>query len=218
VRDWQALARAHLTGHGLPAHREADIFAEVAEHLEDVYARALHDGCSDEEATRLALAQVNDWNELARAVSRAEQGGDVMSDDGRRVLVPGLASMIAATGMSFGAVPLLPPEWWTSEQAAVHIALTGLLLAPYLACGAAATWWSRRAGGSIRQRLLACVFPLSLNVAIVAGATGFETRFSPGRFPEIPLGVILAFVVAPGIALALGALPFLRDRSMLHRG
>ena len=166
---------------------------------------------------RQTLAQVKDWPELARALERAERGGWPMSDDARAVLVPGLLSMIAATTMTCGAILALPIEWWTSGNAAVHVGVGALWLTPYVACGAGAAWWSRRAGGSIRQRRLACAFPLLLNATMVMAAMGLEAR-RQHQLPELQLRLIAVAVVVPAFALTMGGLPFLRDRAAVHNG
>ena len=47
------------------------IRAELAGHLEDAYADAVRRGCDDEDAAACALAQVDDWTQLAGAIRDA---------------------------------------------------------------------------------------------------------------------------------------------------
>jgi hypothetical protein len=94
--------------------------------------------------------------------------------------------------------------------------MTALWLSSYLAFGAIGAFWSRRAGGSVRARLLAGVFPLALHLAIIVPTMTVsmltEGRMHPEHLrPNFQLGVLLVFVVIPGAALAIGTLPFLRD-------
>src|SRR6187549_1510443 len=73
MRDWQAYVRSHLT---LPAHspeRHARIVRELAAQLEDFYRDAIAGGLTEAEADGHARSQINDWDRIARDVSRADR-------------------------------------------------------------------------------------------------------------------------------------------------
>ncbi len=101
-------------------------------------------------------------------------------------------------------------------RASLKVAIGSLVLVGYLGLGALGAGWSRYSGGSTRRRLLAGLFPLALHLAVVVPAIliGIAAqRQIPSQFPpNFQPGVLLALVVAPGIALAIGTLPFLKDR------
>jgi nitrate/nitrite transporter NarK len=85
--------------------------------------------------------------------------------------------------------------------------MTAGLLLSYLAFGALGASLSRRAGGGIAARLAAGIFPLALHVSVfvtvvVAAMLGDRRN---------QLRAALIFIVIPGVALAVGTLPFLRD-------
>jgi len=79
--------------------------------------------------------------------------------------------------------------------------------------GALAGWWSRRAGGAVRERLQAALLP-SLAMTILFTtlffvALVFERHHPLGWMLVAWLVMLLAWAVLPGVGLLLGALPFL---------
>ncbi|HEX5886864.1 MAG TPA: permease prefix domain 1-containing protein, partial [Pyrinomonadaceae bacterium] len=52
--EWKEEVRKRLSGLKLPPAQEAEIVEELAQHLEDVYERALRGGASEFEARRAA--------------------------------------------------------------------------------------------------------------------------------------------------------------------
>ena len=95
------MVRARLTALGL--EHEAEIHAELAEHLEDVYQEARRCGCSEEDAEARALAEAPDWADVARRIQDANQEGAMISRDTRTLWLPGMAADAAALG---GASPV----------------------------------------------------------------------------------------------------------------
>jgi putative ABC transport system permease protein len=73
VRDWTAFVRAHLNLPALTPERESRIVRELAAQLEDFYRDALANGSTEAEADAFALAQITDWNQMARDVVRADR-------------------------------------------------------------------------------------------------------------------------------------------------
>ncbi len=72
LEDWRALVRSHLPTR--TARRDPDIVDELAWHLADLYAEALADGHSQEEAAAIARAALpSDRDRLARDVAAATQ-------------------------------------------------------------------------------------------------------------------------------------------------
>lgn len=71
--DWKRIVRERLSALRLAAVREEEIVEELAGDLEERYQRALRDGASPQEAERLALAELDDSELLAREISAAQQ-------------------------------------------------------------------------------------------------------------------------------------------------
>jgi putative ABC transport system permease protein len=71
--QWYGRIRRRLRGLGLPAAREAEIVAEIADHLEQEYERAVSCGAGEAEAERQALAALDDAAllEQLRSVERS---------------------------------------------------------------------------------------------------------------------------------------------------
>lgn len=200
MRDWSAVVAARLSALGLDAEREAQIRAELTGHLEDAYADAVRRGCTDEDAAARAMAQVPDWTYLAGAIRHADQEEGPMSHDAKTVWLPGMAALGCAAAVLVGTARLLPGSAWTDPGA--RLPMMAAMLLSYLLYGALGAWWSRRAGGSVAQRFVAGLFPLALHLCVVLiAAIRVHSDVRPG--------VALGFIVIPGIALTIGALPFL---------
>lgn len=201
MRDWSAVVGARLAALGLNAEREDQIRAELAGHLEDAYADALRSGCTEEDAVARALERVPDWTHLASAIHHANQEEGPMSHDAKTLWLPGMAALGCAAAVLVGGTRLLPGSLWLDPGAALPM-MAAMLLA-YLLCGALGAWWSRRAGGRVAARFVAGVFPLALHLCMVlVAAIRLHGDVQPGV-------VALRFIVIPGIALTIGALPFL---------
>ena len=205
MRDWSAVIEARLAALGLDAEREAQIRAELAGHLEDAYADAVRRGCDDGDAAACALAHVGDWTDLADVIRRADQEGDPMTRDARTLLLPGMVTLCCASAVVFGMLRFVPSWAWTNDRLSVRLVAPALLLVCYLALGAFGASWSRRAGGSVAARFVAGLFPLALHLGILATVLVLHIDFR--------LVGALGFIVIPGIALTIGALPFLRDKT-----
>ena len=216
MRDWNALARDRLTGLELDRHREDQIHAEIAAHLEDCYSEARRRGDTDDEAAARTLALVTDWQVLARSLQHAERGDGLMSADAKTVLLPGLTAMAGAALAVFG-LTMLPSTLWVAPPVSMHVLVSALLAAPYVACGALGAWWSRRVGGTLPRRLVAGFFPLLLNLTMVVAAIALsnvtERQAHPGFGVNVQPGVLIVFLLVPGTALMMGILPFLKEPS-----
>jgi hypothetical protein len=207
VRDWSSVVRSRLIALGIEAEREEQIRAELAGHLEDAYADAIRRGCTEEDAAARALAQVPDWTRLADAIRRADQKEGPMSPDAKTLWLPGMAALGCAAAVMLGVPRLLPASLWLDPRATMP--MTAGLLLSYLAFGALGASLSRRAGGGIAARLAA--LHVSIFVTVVVAAM-FGDRRSPEAIQiNFQLRAALIFIVIPGVALAVGTLPFLRD-------
>ncbi len=210
--DWRELLRARLHTPTLDREHAQQVRDELAGHLEDAYQEARRRGCTEEVAVASALQSVPDWAELENAIDN-HLGGRPVTHTMRTLWIPGLAASLCAA-LLIVVVPLLaPPAWWADSRAWVQALAAATALACYVAFGAMAAAWSRRAGAAVRTRLWAGLFPVWLHLAILVQAIAkgiqIDLRQHPAQF-DSHLRLVLVFVVVPGVMLALGAAPFLR--------
>jgi putative ABC transport system permease protein len=71
--EWAAHLRARLSSLRLSPARELEIVEELSQHLEDRWRELVAGGASEDEATRLALAEFADGNRLARDMAPLQQ-------------------------------------------------------------------------------------------------------------------------------------------------
>jgi hypothetical protein len=221
--DWRRFVRDRLGPLGLSRQREEEIHAELADHLQD-------------ESEKTSKPPGIDWNLLARDIRRAEE--EAMSHTAKTIWMPGMAALLGATLVLFVMTSVVPPTAWVNPNSATlrlaemlapgekaepawadarpAVVLLFIWMASYMAFGALGAFWSRRAGGGLADRFLAGVFPVALHLVTFL-LPMFVTVFSSSpRFPEHsdPAWLIrtaLVWVVIPGVLLAIGALPFLRN-------
>lgn len=91
MRDWKEYLRGNLRLRKCGAEREAEVVEELAEQMEEVYAEELVRGANEEDATAAAMAQVLDWDALAREIDR---GGSVRGRR-RRLVESGATEMVS---------------------------------------------------------------------------------------------------------------------------
>ena len=71
--DWRPHIRSRLASLRLSPTRENEIIEELSQHLEDRWQELVAGGASEDEATRLALAEFRDGNLLARGMTPLRQ-------------------------------------------------------------------------------------------------------------------------------------------------
>jgi hypothetical protein len=209
VPDWSAILRDRITDSATRSARTEEIRAELAGQLDDEYQAARGRGCSEDEATACALSRVPDWNELELTIQRESEREKLMSPDARTLLLPGLTAVVgAALVLRFVTLPSAPPP----------LATIVALLLSYVVLGGVGAYLSKRAGGGSRTRFVAGIFPLFLHLMMIVPAIVLsnltERRVhSDHVWVNLQLRVLVAFVLVPGIALAIGTVPFLRRRA-----
>lgn len=211
--DFAALVRDRLDLRYLAPQRAATIREEVAAHLEDTYAAAIARGLPEDEALCLALAQVADWTQLSHDVMCATHEGLVMSHHTKTLWLPGLTMLgCAATGL-LAVGWLFPGTWWANRSAGSDVVAAAVAIVLYVLLGSVGAAWSRRVGGTWKERLGAGLLPLALHVVVAGGAILAGIVAEAQRHPEHALNpqlrVLFIFVIVPGLALSLGAAPFL---------
>ena len=212
--DWREIVRDRLTPLRVGEKRHEDIVSELADHLEDSCEDLVRQGKSESEAVQFALSTVTDWDEVRLGIQSAEQEEDIMNYRVKALWVPG-ACTIAFSGVLLRllqGIPAAPPVTWVWHGAYLVLYWQWLLCLPLI--GALGAYWSRRAGGKLLQRALAASFPALALICFPGVIAPFVLVFQSivyHRPQLVPFAIfLLGWGVLPGVALLLGALPFLK--------
>ncbi len=214
--DWQQHVRERLGALGIGAEREEEVVAELAGHFEDAY-----DGCLERKATpasafACAFGEVSNWARLSREIRHAT-GEDPMNERTKRLWLPGMVTLLLSSVLLMYVTHYgpLPQFVWVDSQMPLLLYVPWLVTLP--AFGALGAFWSRRAGGRVRARIAAGVFPVLMLVGafclILPIAILFDRNIAFSMFVKSFGLMLLGWVLIPGAALLLGALPFLRNHA-----
>jgi hypothetical protein len=211
MRDGRKFVQVQLAGLPLSPGTKADVVDELAGHLEEVYEGHRHQGMTEKLAAQRAMGQVTDWNALERHIRKAKEREDLMHNRVRRLWFPRFLTMTLSAGLLLVLLKLgLQPRmvsWGGADTVLFYV--PWLLTLPLF--GALGAYISLRAGGSARAILFSGIFPmLSLAACFfVILPLSFVLDRSASFQPTLAgfLGLLLSWVVAPGAALLIGALP-----------
>ena len=209
--DWNKVVRERLSLVDLTPAEQKEIIAELASHLDDLYEQCRGQGMSESQAVQRTGNEIRNPARLARTIERAKYKEGNMNDRTSHLWLPGLASLIAA------AILLVLEIRLGIREAFVHLPLAMTAIFPWLAnmllSGGVAAYLSRRGGGTRLARLTSALFPAG--AFFLCFCLVFVARF----FEADPFITLSAFaitacnwVLVPGVALVLGALPFLGAR------
>jgi hypothetical protein len=208
--DWNALVRERLNLAGLSREQESETIAELASHLDDLYQQYRTQGLSESESVIRAIKEVSDWHHLAKTIQRAKRKEGTMNNRTKHLWLPGFVSLMGAVLVLAALIRLgVQPYIYNTRHAAMILYFPWLAALPF--CGAAGSYLSRRAGGERLSRLACGLFPaavfLTAILCIILPAHFLKTD----GFTTPPAFAILvcSWIVLPGAALLLGALPFL---------
>jgi hypothetical protein len=209
--DWRNLVAERLTGVALGPQEKAGVIAELAAHLEDVYEALHRQGITEDEATRRALAQVDDWRALRHEIALSKGRRPFMQKRLWQVWVPGFLTMILSM-LALAAVRALgfQPRVVSGGSNPALLYTAWVLSLPLF--GALAAYISSRAGGSRQTAVFAAAFPiLALTLAFLLMApiglalgsiTGRPNEF--GAVASVLLRDALGWLLVPGVALLIG--------------
>jgi hypothetical protein len=223
--NWEELVRERLGWRLKDAAMTDDVVRELAHHLDDVFERVHQSGFSEDDAARCAWNEVKNWRRLAREINRAQGGIQMLKGRIQRLWLPAMvpAALAMAVLVTFANVtyklrlysirPTLPAMFYYGS----------LLVLP--AFGALSAYWSRRAGGSVANRVVASLFlPGAMFAAflILLAAQLVLLPFGLGDFHrgDVPITsvfiemgrVSLNIFILPAVLLLAGAAPFLHER------
>jgi putative ABC transport system permease protein len=136
--DWRHYVRSQLPPLTVSAEREIEIIDELAAQLEATYERARAGGASDDEARRLAVGEVPDWDAFARTVAGVEHapapplpigapGGGPMTGFAQDVRYA-IRSLMRSPG--FAAVSIVTLALGIAATTIVYSIVDGILLRP----------------------------------------------------------------------------------------
>jgi hypothetical protein len=210
--DWQKLVRQRLSGLALDAAEKDEVHAELAAHLEELYAAFREEGLPEKDAVHRTLAHVADWQDLQRRILNAKRRGHSMKKRTHQVWIPGFLTLTLSTAflMTLQKLGFEPRIISWSGPGTILFYVPWLLSLPLF--GALGAYLSSRAGGSRRIVLLASVFPvLALTAAfllmfpiglIIERVTGNHVDFGIVATALLTDGI--GWLLVPGAALLVG--------------
>jgi hypothetical protein len=207
MSDWNALVRERLDLTNPSPEEQEQIVSELASHLDDLFEEYRAHGLSESEAVTRAIHEVTDWRGLAQNIQRAKQE-ESMNPRTKQLWLPGLVNLTIAMVLLMLEIRTgVQPRVYNAQYAAMVLYFPWLAILPF--CGALGAYLSRRAGGDRWARLATASFPAAAYLGCFI-LIFLVTRFGPDRFVSLSaLGVVVStWVVIPGAALLLGALPF----------
>jgi hypothetical protein len=212
--DWNRFIDERLSDLNLPSDAKAQVIAELAAHLED-----------SEEASDPVLDAVS-WPELKLAIEYAKHGEETMNHRTKSLWLPGFVSLIGAVLFMFAEEIVLAHDssfYFMDRSLRPSQLISGLPFWFYLGwlfalvlCGALGAFVSQRNGGTRAARMVAGAFPalvmfLLCGLVIPVSAL-FERNDYVFRHPAgLALGILI-WAAGPGLALLLGASPFLKEQ------
>jgi hypothetical protein len=213
--DWQELVRQHLFGLALEAEEKDEVHAELAAHLEESYESLRVKGLPEQAATRQALAQVADWQDLRRRIQTAKTKENIMNSRVKQFWLPSLSTLLLAIGL-LALIQIFGPNPWTVARHSGWslVAPVAVVYIPWLLSlpliGAMGAYLSNRAGGSQRAVYSSIVFPVLPYLVFFLVALPVMAIFNERLPHNIMFGALfvslLAWVLAPGAALVAGGL------------
>jgi hypothetical protein len=210
--DWEPIVRDRLASRRRSAPLEEEIVQELAHHLEDVSEDWILLGFHEQESAQQALAEVSNWKRLARRIRRAREGDTLMKDRVKSLWLPGMVMTIVAMS-SLNALMrsgFQPSIVWLTHGVSIQFYVPWLMLLPVI--GALAAYWSGMEGGSVRTRVTAALFSALTMAAIFFFAMPLAALIDQLSWSTISTAVVasvVGWVIVPGAALLIGALPFI---------
>lgn len=187
------------------------LIAELANHIEDLHAELLASGIAELEASAQCLEQLNDLRQIA--VTRSQMLEGTMNQRSRTLWLPGLVTLTLAS------VSLMVMQLFTFSRPRVHWVDGGAVVVAFVwlfslvPCGALGAYLSRRAGGSRRNSIIASLFPSLVMLAVLCVALPVGLFIERNTYilhhPWYFGLALLTWIVVPGFASLLGALPVL---------
>src|SRR5207245_4221829 len=212
--DWQKLVSQRLSGLALAAAEREEVYAELAEHLEESYEGFCKQGMLEKEAAGRAVEQVSDWQDLQRKIFTAKRRQHIMQKRLHQLWIPGFLTLTLSTIFLMILQRLGFQPRSVSWSGPGTILFYGPWLLSLIVFGAVAACLSSRAGGSRATVLLASVFPVPALTAaflsmfpigfVIERIIGIQVGFSGAATAVLRDGI--GWILIPGAALLAGGL------------
>lgn len=172
-------------------------------------------GANESDAIRNALDEVADWRRLSRQIYRAKEREDQVKNRARSLWIPGLVcGFVSMTSLSLLSHAGFRPRiilMGTNATESLQLSVQWLLMLPFF--GALGAYLSRRAEGQRVTRIGAALFPAIVLLGLLF-VSAFVSVFVDRNAHAHPLPFVFGlvtfnWVILPGAALLIGALPFL---------
>jgi hypothetical protein len=229
MHNWQNIIREELKHCGVPPAQREEVVLELAAHLDECYAQARSEGFAEEAALQLALQaveEVKDWHALAANIRDTRFGEGPLNQRTKSFWLPAFLSMTVASLFWFAAGIFHSPSYFFTEiglrpqyllqtDSGAGRTFYFLWLLTHILFGALGAFFSRRAGGARSARIVAGAFPAMMMFGLCGVALPI-TLLIERKAVTVPnpaylaLGILL-WMLAPAIALGLGAAPFLQE-------
>ena len=221
MHDWKQIVGESVRGLHVNPRDEAEIDAELASHLEELYEDLRADGIQEQEALEQCLAQLSEVRVAARDFERAKRKEGAMNYRSKTLWLPGLVSLTLSSVflMVLQLFGSLQPRIYRVDDGVLVLHLPWLMLLPF--CGAAGAYLSRRAGGPSLNCLVAGTFPafvmLGVFCLILPIGVFIERNTYILQHPLYFCLALLNWTVLPGAVLLLGAIPACAGKRRLQQ-
>ena len=213
--DWNKIIRERISAPNSPCTLKEEVIAELAAHLEESYEESRSRNFDEAQAMNAALREVTDWRVLSADIRRATSEETPMNDRTKTVWLPAIANLTGAALflMILQKSGFQPRVLWTKDMGlgpmATVIFLPWLCVLPVF--GAVGAYLAQRAHSRSMGRLVSALAPAlallgSFSIILPFSIVFDRHMVSLGYFAF----TLLNWVVLPGFASLLGAVPFLR--------
>jgi hypothetical protein len=227
MHDWAQIVRGRLANLALHDDDAAQVFDELAGHLEEAYQSLRDEGLSEQVAISRVLADVGDWRALQRKIESSRKKEFTMTKRVGQFWLPALLTLLLSMALLaliqiFGPHPWVAtatPRGWRFVAPVAVVYISWLFTLPFV--GALGAYLSNRAGGHPRVVFSSIVFPvlpylvffvIALPIAVILDDHIAHNIMIPAFFVGL-----CAWVIFPGAALLAGGWPVQRFASR-HSG
>jgi len=209
--NWNEIVRKHLPPLDLPQKEAEEVITELAVHLEDVYEEGIAQGQSPSQARQTALDEIARPQTLVNDIARAKHQEGIMNTRTKHFWLPGLVNLATSMVSLAVVIAFAQPRVYFGQHAATTLYVYWLAILPL--CGAAAAWLSRRLGGDRLACLASSQFTSGAWLVCFCFVFTVSMFFERNRVLTFTSFLLFTgnWVLLPGAAMLLGALPFLRS-------
>ncbi len=215
--DWVQVVREQLASLALPDEDAAQVFDELADHLEETYQSLRNEGLSEQAAIGRVLEGVGDWRVLQRKIESSRKKEFIMTKRVAQFWFPAFVTLLLSMAL-LALIQIFGPNPWVTTATArgwrfvapvAVVYVSWLFTLPFI--GALGAYLSHRAGGHARVVFSSVVFPvlpylafflIALPIALILDDHIAHNLMIPAFFVGL-----CAWVILPGAALLAGGWP-----------